>query len=59
MTFLIKFLKQNNPGVWPVHCHITEHMIQGKIVVFEVSPELLDDSIEDDPVEDGLVEDDD
>jgi hypothetical protein len=34
-------------------------MIQGKIVVFEVSPELLDDSIEDDPVEDDLVEDDD
>ncbi|CAO3664944.1 unnamed protein product [Rhizopus stolonifer] len=28
----------NNPGVWAVHCHITGHMVQGKIVVFEVSP---------------------
>ncbi|KAG0750576.1 hypothetical protein G6F57_001386 [Rhizopus arrhizus] len=51
-------LHLNNPGVWPVHCHITEHMIQGKIVVFEVSPKLLDDSIKDDPVEDDPVEDD-
>ena len=44
--------------MWPVHCHITEHMIQGKIVVFEVSPKLLDDLIKDDPVEDDPVEDD-
>ncbi|KAI9271368.1 multicopper oxidase-domain-containing protein [Sporodiniella umbellata] len=28
----------NNPGVWAVHCHITEHMLQGKMVIFEVTP---------------------
>ncbi|KAI8645518.1 multicopper oxidase-domain-containing protein, partial [Parasitella parasitica] len=25
----------DNPGVWAVHCHITAHMLQGKMVVLE------------------------
>ncbi|KAG1461500.1 hypothetical protein G6F56_005717 [Rhizopus delemar] len=33
-------LHVDNPGVWAVHCHITAHMLQGKIVVFEISPKL-------------------
>ncbi|KAL9543055.1 hypothetical protein MBANPS3_008298 [Mucor bainieri] len=32
----------DNPGVWPVHCHITAHMLQGKMVVLEVAPKELD-----------------
>ncbi|KAK4508911.1 uncharacterized protein ATC70_013534 [Mucor velutinosus] len=32
----------DNPGVWPVHCHITAHMLQGKMVVLEVAPNKLD-----------------
>ncbi|KAI8339806.1 Cupredoxin [Choanephora cucurbitarum] len=31
----------NNPGVWAVHCHITAHMMQGKMIVLEVAPEEL------------------
>ncbi|EPB87243.1 hypothetical protein HMPREF1544_05965 [Mucor circinelloides 1006PhL] len=33
----------DNPGVWPVHCHITAHMLQGKMVVLEVAPKKLDE----------------
>ncbi|KAI8874760.1 multicopper oxidase, partial [Backusella circina FSU 941] len=25
----------NNPGIWAVHCHITMHMVQGKMIVLE------------------------
>lgn len=38
--FLIRFL-QDNPGFWAVHCHITTHMIQGKMIVLEEAPELI------------------
>ncbi|KAI8368475.1 multicopper oxidase-domain-containing protein [Blakeslea trispora] len=31
----------DNPGVWAVHCHITAHMLQGKLIVLEVAPEKL------------------
>ncbi|KAI8991409.1 Cupredoxin [Mycotypha africana] len=34
----------DNPGVWAVHCHITAHMLQGKMVVFEVAPQLIDEA---------------
>lgn len=38
--FLIK-ISQDNPGVWAVHCHITAHMLQGKMTVLEVDPKML------------------
>ncbi|KAG1083774.1 hypothetical protein G6F42_022075 [Rhizopus arrhizus] len=31
----------DNPGFWAVHCHITTHMIQGKMIVLEEAPELI------------------
>ncbi|RCH86617.1 hypothetical protein CU098_005341 [Rhizopus stolonifer] len=31
----------DNPGVWAIHCHITAHMLQGKIIVLEVAPEKI------------------
>ncbi|KAI9476265.1 MAG: multicopper oxidase-domain-containing protein [Benjaminiella poitrasii] len=34
-------IKADNPGFWAVHCHITTHMIQGKMVVLEEAPELI------------------
>ncbi|KAI8146358.1 Cupredoxin [Fennellomyces sp. T-0311] len=30
-----------NPGLWGLHCHITGHMLQGMMVVLEVSPEQI------------------
>ena len=34
---VIRF-RADNPGVWPLHCHITAHMIMGMMVVFKESP---------------------
>ncbi|KAG2220633.1 hypothetical protein INT45_014063 [Circinella minor] len=31
----------DNPGLWALHCHITSHMVQGKMAVIEESPELI------------------
>ncbi|KAI8384896.1 Cupredoxin [Radiomyces spectabilis] len=31
----------DNPGMWAVHCHITSHMNQGKMVVLEESADEL------------------
>ncbi|KAI9259225.1 Cupredoxin [Helicostylum pulchrum] len=31
----------DNPGVWAVHCHLTLHMLQGKMIILEVAPELI------------------
>ncbi|KAI8334154.1 multicopper oxidase-domain-containing protein [Choanephora cucurbitarum] len=31
----------DNPGFWAVHCHITTHMMQGKMIVLEEAPELI------------------
>jgi hypothetical protein len=31
----------DNPGIWAVHCHITSHMLQGKMVVFEVAADMI------------------
>lgn len=31
----------DNPGYWAVHCHITTHMIQGKMIVIEEAPEMI------------------
>ncbi|KAI9256505.1 Cupredoxin, partial [Phascolomyces articulosus] len=31
----------DNPGIWAIHCHITSHMMQGKMAVLEESPELI------------------
>ncbi|KAI8975364.1 Cupredoxin [Mycotypha africana] len=28
----------NNPGFWAVHCHITTHMLQGKMIILETPP---------------------
>ncbi|RCI01706.1 hypothetical protein CU098_001517, partial [Rhizopus stolonifer] len=36
----VRFLA-NNPGFWAVHCHITTHMLQGKMIVLEEAPELI------------------
>ncbi|KAG0168344.1 hypothetical protein DFQ28_004959 [Apophysomyces sp. BC1034] len=35
-------LVADNPGFWAIHCHITTHMMQGKLAVLEVAPELID-----------------
>ncbi|KAI9323080.1 Cupredoxin [Dichotomocladium elegans] len=35
-------LVADNPGFWALHCHITAHMMQGKMVVLEESPELIE-----------------
>ncbi|KAI8383000.1 multicopper oxidase-domain-containing protein [Blakeslea trispora] len=32
----------DNPGFWAVHCHITTHMMQGKMIVLEEAPELIE-----------------
>ncbi|KAF7723608.1 hypothetical protein EC973_001802 [Apophysomyces ossiformis] len=32
----------DNPGFWAIHCHITTHMMQGKIAILEEAPELID-----------------
>ncbi|PHZ10392.1 Cupredoxin [Rhizopus microsporus ATCC 52813] len=34
-------IKADNPGFWAVHCHITTHMIQGKMIVLEEAPDLI------------------
>jgi FtsP/CotA-like multicopper oxidase with cupredoxin domain len=34
-------LLTDNPGFWAVHCHITTHMIQGKMIVLEEAPDLI------------------
>ncbi|KAI7901251.1 multicopper oxidase-domain-containing protein, partial [Cokeromyces recurvatus] len=34
-------MKADNPGFWAVHCHITTHMLQGKMVILEEAPELI------------------
>ncbi|KAI9026445.1 multicopper oxidase-domain-containing protein [Phycomyces nitens] len=34
-------IKADNPGYWAIHCHITSHMLQGKMAVFEESPDLI------------------
>ncbi|KAI7887914.1 multicopper oxidase-domain-containing protein [Mucor mucedo] len=31
----------DNPGFWAIHCHITTHMIQGKMIILEEAPELI------------------
>ncbi|KAL0098037.1 multicopper oxidase-domain-containing protein [Phycomyces blakesleeanus] len=35
-------IKADNPGYWAIHCHITAHMLQGKMAVFEESPDLIE-----------------
>ncbi|CAO3703672.1 unnamed protein product [Rhizopus stolonifer] len=35
-------IKADNPGFWAVHCHITTHMLQGKIVVLEEAPDWIE-----------------
>ncbi|KAI8982505.1 multicopper oxidase-domain-containing protein [Pilobolus umbonatus] len=37
-------MKANNPGFWAVHCHITTHMIQGKMIVLEEASHLISKS---------------
>ncbi|ORZ18674.1 multicopper oxidase-domain-containing protein [Absidia repens] len=32
----------DNPGVWAVHCHITAHMLQGKMFLLEEASEWID-----------------
>ncbi|GAA5809894.1 hypothetical protein MFLAVUS_003309 [Mucor flavus] len=34
-------LLADNPGFWAVHCHITTHMLQGKMIILEEEPELM------------------
>ncbi|KAI7870564.1 Cupredoxin [Spinellus fusiger] len=31
----------DNPGFWAVHCHITTHMLQGKMAIIEESSDLI------------------
>ncbi|KAI9477159.1 Cupredoxin [Zychaea mexicana] len=31
----------SNPGVWPLHCHITSHMVQGMMTVLVAAPDKL------------------
>ncbi|KAI9313696.1 Cupredoxin [Dichotomocladium elegans] len=33
-------LYATNPGVWAVHCHITSHMVQGMMLVMEVTDRM-------------------
>ncbi|KAI9266034.1 multicopper oxidase-domain-containing protein [Sporodiniella umbellata] len=35
-------IKADNPGFWAVHCHVTTHMMQGKMVVLEEAPEWIE-----------------
>lgn len=37
---VIRFVA-DNPGVWPLHCHVTWHFIMGMQVVFIESPEKM------------------
>ena len=32
---VVRFLA-NNPGIWPMHCHILTHMMQGQFLVFRI-----------------------
>ncbi|KAI8337890.1 multicopper oxidase-domain-containing protein [Chlamydoabsidia padenii] len=32
----------DNPGVWAVHCHITAHMLQGKMIVLEEASDWIE-----------------
>ncbi|KAI9302883.1 multicopper oxidase-domain-containing protein [Cunninghamella echinulata] len=34
-------LYTDNPGIWAVHCHVTAHMMLGKIAVIEEASELI------------------
>ena len=33
---VVRFLA-NNPGIWPMHCHILAHMMQGQFLVLRVA----------------------
>ncbi|ORZ18606.1 multicopper oxidase-domain-containing protein [Absidia repens] len=35
-------LYADNPGVWAVHCHITAHMLQGKMFLLEEASDWID-----------------
>ncbi|KAI8888690.1 multicopper oxidase [Backusella circina FSU 941] len=32
----------NNPGMWAIHCHITTHMLMGKMIVLEEASDLIE-----------------
>ncbi|ORX51982.1 hypothetical protein DM01DRAFT_1391890 [Hesseltinella vesiculosa] len=36
-------LHADNPGVWSVHCHITAHMMQGKLIVLQEAADKIDE----------------
>ncbi|KAI8065476.1 multicopper oxidase-domain-containing protein [Gongronella butleri] len=38
-------MRADNPGVWAVHCHITSHMLQGKLIVLQEAPERIEKSL--------------
>ncbi|KAI8147901.1 Cupredoxin [Fennellomyces sp. T-0311] len=31
----------DNPGIWPIHCHNTPHMIMGMMIALEEAPEMI------------------
>ncbi|ODN98172.1 hypothetical protein I350_07818 [Cryptococcus amylolentus CBS 6273] len=40
-TWVVLRLVTDNPGVWPMHCHIDWHMAEGKLAVVVVQPDAL------------------
>ncbi|WVQ77654.1 hypothetical protein IAR50_007342 [Cryptococcus sp. DSM 104548] len=41
-SWVVLRLVTDNPGVWPMHCHIDWHMAEGKLAVVVVQPEALE-----------------
>lgn len=40
-SYAVIRVKLDNPGVWPIHCHIGWHLAAGKMAVVTVRPDSI------------------